>query len=278
MNTAITPIPRAFIKGVEPLGSCNADTFNCSISQFAEVLRSPEANEIVTVKCSRPDCNTMCECTRFIANFVGCDECREQFLHEEGMKKARTYWEKICPVKFRESDINRTDFPKAIWLKAKKDFLEGGCKKSQFLIGPTGSAKTRIAFLMLKHALLKGFNIGVLWPEDLPRLNTAFKSENFERFATIGVLLVDDGLLSACRDSKQTDYLKMLIDVRMRNSLTTIFTSQVGANAFMAGNKEYGDLQDADIQRIDAIMRRLREDCDIVTFKSPKLGQGEVNF
>ena len=51
MNTAITPIPRAFIKGVEPIGSCKADTFNCSISQFAEVLRSPEANEIVTVKC-----------------------------------------------------------------------------------------------------------------------------------------------------------------------------------------------------------------------------------
>ena len=281
---------------IRRLGDCHSDTFECPVGQLGSVLKSDEANEMVTVPCSHAEdrydhnnvliwkgCGTKVRCTRFIANFVGCDECIAKWQHDEAMKIARTHWETICPPRFRDSDINHVDehgvrFPKEVYLATKKTFLEKNCAKSVFLIGATGSAKTRIGFLLLKQAMFKGYNVGVLWPEDIPKLRTTFDSAVFDRYATIGCLLVDDAMMTACRDSKMTDHLKMLIDVRMRHDLTTIFTSQVGAGAFLKGNKEFGDLQDSDIQRVDAIMRRLREECDLVTFKAPKLGQGESHF
>ena len=275
MSTTVTPSKRYFVSGVKPLGDCQADTFGCSVNQFAELLRSPEANEVITTQCTR--CGTELQCTRFISNFVGCDYCIEKFLTEEKMQSARKYWETVCPERFRSTLLEHPDFPKSIYLDAKKRFIDLGFKKSVFLIGQTGAAKTRVGFLLLKQALLANLNVGVLWPEDIPKLRTNFDSVTFDKYANYAILLVDDALMTACREPKQSDLLKQLIDVRMRHERATIFTSQVGSEAFKGG-KEYGELSAADLERVDAIMRRLREDCFIVNFATPVTTKDEEHF
>ena len=247
----------------------------CSVSNLATALRSPEANEIVEVDCRR--CGTKLKCTRFISNFVSCDDCIEKWIENDKMEKLADLWKSICPERFVNTNIDHAEFPKGVYLAAKKTFLASECSQSMFLIGKTGSAKTRVGLLLLKRSLLAGKSISVLWPENLPKLSTSYNSDTFDRFASYQVLLVDDALMTACRDAKQTEHLKQLIDVRMRHMKTTIFTSQVGQEAFKDG-KQYGELDSADLERVDAIMRRLREECQIVNFAEPTVSKFEEQF
>jgi DNA replication protein DnaC len=222
---------------------------------------------LTKVKCNdgrhvRARCETVVECTRIVAPFVACDACRSRIAKEDLAAIYQKTWERICPERFRKTDTTHADFPRAIYADLKK----GDPKQSLFLFGPTGSSKTRVGMLMLKRALLRGRRVGVLWPEQIHLLTKGYDNAMFDRYADYDDLLLDDSFLTACRESKLLDTVKLLLDVRMRHERVTIFTSQIGTEEEIASAKEYGEAKTADLERIKAIIRRLRESCVIVSF------------
>lgn len=228
---------------------------------LSEFVKLPAANELIQAKCNH--CEAIVETRRMIAPFVACEPCIERIVTGEKMEANRSVWEKICPATFRATDEKHPDFPVAIYQDLKK---KAGSKQSLFLFGPTGSSKTRVGMLMLKRALLRDQRVGVLWPEKLHLLTKGYDNALFDKYAEYDALLMDDTLLTACRESKLLDTVKLLLDVRMRNERVTIFTSQIGTEDEIAGGKEFGEAKPADIERIKAIIRRLRESCVIVSF------------
>ena len=251
------------------------DFFGCSISNLAAVLADPYSQEVIEAKCHH--CDTMLQCRRIVSPFVACDPCIEKHVHDEKMKRYQKYWEHVCPERFRETDLNHVEFPKAIYAELKQ-LMTANPSQSFFLYGPTGSCKTRLGMLLLKRALLNDRHVGVLWPEKLATLKESFgETKTFDRYAEYETLLLDDTLLTACREPKLTETLKQLVDVRMRHNRPFIITSQIGEEGFKSG-KEFGELKEADIERISALVRRLREECKVVSFAKAAPKKGESAF
>lgn len=248
------------------------DFFGTSMEHLAAIIASPHAQEEVEAKCHH--CDAMLTTKRIIAPFVACPDCIARHEQEERLKRNRSYWKTICPERFRDTDTAHADFPKAIWDAVKRDDAGG---QSYFLIGPSRKGKTRVAFLLLMRAMMRDQFVGVLWPERIQSLKSNFDTVIFDRMAAYDVLLFDDALLTACRDPKQLETIKQLLDVRMRHNRPSIFTSQIGEAGVRSG-KEFGDLKEADLARIDALIKRLREDCKIISFAEATPEPGEAAF
>jgi hypothetical protein len=246
---------------IRELGRVEMDFFGCSMGQLVDVLGQPDANKIVTAKCNH--CPTTLQCRAIVAPMVACAACIQAHAQADKEKMYREYWQKVCPEDFRDTSLTHEGFPADIVAALKKK----DPARSLFFYGPTGTAKTRVAMLMLYEALLRGQRVGVLWPEKLAGLKSDFDDRgSFERYAAYDVLLMDDALLTAVRASKLIDALKQLIDVRMRHRRPFIITSQIGSEADLKEGKEFGDAKAADIERIKAMLRRLNETCDVVPF------------
>ncbi len=243
-----------------------------NVHTLAALTKHPLANEMVRVKCNH--CPTTFECRRIVAPFVACDACIEKATHDEKMKLHQRYWEHVCPERFRKTDPKHKDFPLAVF----KDLRKEDPKKSLFLYGPTGTCKTRVGMLLLQHHLVRDQRVGVLWPEKLRSLVQGFDNSTFDQYANYDVLLMDDVLLSACRESKLVDVVKQLIDVRMRHERPFIITSQIGQEDELKEGKEFGEAKSADLERIKAVLRRLREECKVVSFATAKPAEGETAF
>lgn len=265
---------------VLPISLCRLAEFEgTQIANLSELISDPYSQELTTVKCNdgmhiRARCETLVECRRIVAPFVACDTCIARIAKEDLAKIHKASWERICPERFRKTDTTHADFPRAIYA----DLKAGDPKQSLFLFGPTGYSKTRVGMLMLKRALLRGLRVGVLWPEKLRMLTSGFDTVAFDRYAEYDALLMDDSLLTACRESKLLDTVKLLLDVRMRHERLTIFTSQIGSEDEIAQAKDFGEAKSADLERIKAIVRRLRESCRIVSFAKVEAGDNQGAF
>ena len=138
--------------------------------------------------------------------------------------------------------------------------------------------KTRLALLMIRRAMMKNKWVGVLWPEKLRSLTQGFDNTTFDHYAAYDVLLMDDPLLTACRESKLVDAVKMLVDVRMREKRPTIFTSQIGTEEELSDGKEFKEAKAADMERIKATLRRIKDSCKVITFAKAVPADGEAAF
>lgn len=245
------------------IAKCKVDIFGCSVAELAALINHPDSQRVVTAKCNH--CDTMLETIAINAPFVACDPCRSKAQKAEANERHRKYWEHICPERYRETDLNHPDFPKAVWDDVKKAYDENP-GQSFFLFGPSGQCKTRVGMLILKRALIRhNKRVNVLWPEKLKTIAGGWENSAFDTYAAHDLLLLDDSLLTACREPKLIDALKQLIDVRMRHNRAIIVTSQIGEEGVKSG-KEYGDAKQADLERIDALVRRLREVCKVIPF------------
>lgn len=260
---------------VRELSTLTVDIFDVSLGSLGEMIASPQAQLVVKAKCRQCGCEL--ETIAINTPFVACDACIAKHRKDERTKRHREFWEGLCPASYRDTDIARADFPAAIWQEVKAEY-DAKPDQSWFLYGPTGAAKTRLAMLLMKRALhRKDLNVQVIWPERLAGLTRTSFNEGesyFDRMAKVGMLLLDDALLTSCRESKLIDAVKMLIDARMRANLPTIITSQIGTEEDLAGGKEYGEAKPADLERIKALLRRIRETFRIVPFAKAEEGQG----
>lgn len=264
------------VTGIVQMGDCQVDIFGCSMKKLVKLLSSPEANEIVDTKCNH--CGKPLRCMRVIQNVVACDACREKNDHDNRMRKCADYWEHVCPEGFRNTDDKYPGFPAAAYRDALTKIKADDWKKSVFLFGPTGSGKTRVAFLILKQTLVQtGKSVGVLWPEEIAGLKTHFDSSKFDRFAKYEALLFDDSLLTACREPKLLDTIKQLVDVRMRHNRVNIFTSQIAADGVKQG-KDFGKADSTDLERIEALFRRISDTSIVVNLGTAIPQQDERPF
>ncbi len=261
------------------LAVLTVDIFDVSLRCLGDVIASPESQRVVTTPCRQCGCDV--ETIAINAPFVACDPCLAKHKKDERTKRHRDYWESVCPASYRDTDPKRKDFPLAIWQTIKADY-DAQPEQSWFLYGPTGSAKTRTAMLLMLRALhRKDIPVQAIWPEKLAMLNRQSFNDGesyFDRMAKVGMLLLDDALLTACRESKLIDAVKMLLDARMRAKLPTIITSQIGNEDDLAGGKEFGDAKTADLERIKALLRRVRESCRIVSFAKVETGKDQTSF
>lgn len=251
------------------------DFFGCTVADLADVISSPYAQEEVQAKCHH--CENVVTTTRIVAPFVACAACIAAHRKADRWEQAKRYWKALCPERFQETDVDHADFPKVakvIWGQLEKAETAG---QSYFLIGPSRTGKTRVAMLLLRAALIRGQFVGVLWPERIPSLRSNFDTVPFDKYAAYDVLLFDDALLTACREPKLLETVKQLLDVRMRHNRASIFTSQIGEAGVISG-KEFGDVKEADLARVDALIKRLREDCKVISFAEATPALGETPF
>lgn len=234
-----------------------------------------EANKAIEFECSQ-GCGTKLEGRQFWASMTACDSCREKAERKEKLDRAKTYWEAICPESFRETDKTHAGFPKGQY-EATKAFCG---EESLLLFGPSGKGKTRLGMLLLKRCLVR-FNkhVGVMWPEALKAVKGQRDTmEMMAKWGRYDVLLMDDALLTGAQDERITDFLKDLLDYRMRYKRHQIITSQIGSAEYEEQGEKFGNATKADKQRIEALLRRIKEICRVVPFIGTAPKQGEADY
>lgn len=255
------------------------------IAQLVTLRHNPDHPllEIVDSECSQ--CSVPLRCSRFTAGKVACDVCIEKAKDAAQAERHEKYWsqEHICPhgSSFRDTDPKHAGFPKAQY-EATKNYSG---EESFFFFGPTGKGKSRLAMHLLKRCLFK-YNrfVGVIWPEDLKHACKSFdRKDEIARWGKFDVLLMDDSLLTGAQDEKMTDFLKDLLDYRTRHGRHQIITSQIGGDDYEQQMKKYAEARGievtpADRRRVEALLRRLREGCRVISFADLTPKNGEEPF
>jgi DNA replication protein DnaC len=248
-----------------------------TIAGLAAAATQPDHpfNATVTIKCHL--CQAVSYETRALfAHQTCCDDCREKGLKAILIEKSKTYWQAICPPAFLETDKNHPDFPQAAYA-ATRDWLGG---ESLFLYGPSRTGKTRLGMWLLKRCLVRNSaHVGVLWPEQLKHVKYAHdRLELVEKWGRYEILLMDDALLTGAQDERITDWLKDLIDYRIRYKRPILITSQVGSDDYREQMDKFDNATKADKARVEALLRRVKETCRVVSFAPAVVSAGEEAF
>lgn len=270
--SATSAIPRFGQLTVEPLLG------GISIAGLAALIDpSHEANIPIETDCSQ-GCGEKFMCRQFFAPLTACDSCRNKAEQKEKLDRAKVYWESICDESFRDTDKNHPQFPKSQY-EATKAYAG---TESLFLFGPSGKGKTRLAMVLLKRCLVRfNMHVGILWPEELSAVKGARGNEIMMMIGKWGkydLLLMDDSILSGAQDGRITDFLKQLLDYRMRHKRHQIVTSQIGSAEYLDQADKFKEATKADKQLIEALLRRFRDACKVISFDASSPQPGQVDF
>lgn len=89
---------------------------------------------------------------------VLCEECQEKEelaqSHQERERDAKREWERVVPVRYRETSLDHQDFNRLAWLEIKKWSSKAG--KNLGLVGDTGRCKTRMIALHVRRMIWQG--------------------------------------------------------------------------------------------------------------------------
>lgn len=268
----LSSIPRIAQLTVEPLLG------GISLAGLASLIQPDhEANREIDFECSQ-GCGSKLRGRQFFAALTCCDDCRAKAEKKDRLERAKIYWESICDEGFRDTDKNHPDFPHSQY-EATKGFCG---EESLFFIGPSRRGKSRLGMLLLKRCLVRyNLHVGVLWPEELSPVKGARGREIMEMIAKWGkydVLLMDDSILAGAQDGRVTDFLKQLLDYRMRHKRHQIVTSQIGSAEMIEQADKFKASTKADKQLIEALLCRFREVCRVVSFADITPAQNEEAF
>jgi len=266
-----TAVPRLFDL------TLGADLGDMSFAALAEAHGNPahEFNRIVPAVCSR--CKTPLEAPQLtVAIGVACDDCRAKAIQDDAMARAKTYWESLCPTSLRDTSTTHDGFPKAQYA-ATRDYKG---TESLLFNGPSRAGKTRLAIVLLKRCLVKhSLHVGILWPEVLKSVkNSREVLEMVRHWSRYQVLLMDDALLSGAADERVTDFLKDLIDARMREGRHHIITTQIDSSEYSDHSNKFGNATKADAARIEALLKRVKETSRVIGFAPVVAQAGQNSF
>lgn len=264
---------------IQRLSYCSVDPLlgGVSLISLGELRSRPDhpAMNRVSFRCSQ-GCGTWIEGTYFFSTITACDPCRAKAEQADKWEKAKTYWEAICPPAFRETDKTHAGFPLTQYNATKE--WQGG--QSLFFCGPSGKGKTRLAMLLLKRCLVRfNHHVGVMWPEQLKAVRGEREVLNWiARWGKYDVLLMDDSLIAAASDGRCSEAFKDLLDYRMRYKRVNIVTSQIVGDDVKEQLAKFGKDTKADREMVEALLRRLRESCRVVSFAEATPKNGEHQF
>ena len=133
-------------------------------------------------------------------------------------------WIKMCPPLYRETDPTKI---KSSRLEAVMDWnpRDG---RNLWITGPSGTQKTRMAYLLLHKLMLKGWGVGSINAFELAmKLSKPVwdgKDAELQRLSKYSVLLIDDlGKEPSTQSIEQ--YFYLLIEKRYSNKKVNIITS-----------------------------------------------------
>ncbi len=234
--------------------------------------------QIVKVPCSQ-QCGTEIEAMAYFSSVTACNACREKAIEAMLHERMRAYWESICPADYRDTKLAHPDWPKAQYEELK----EWKGDRSLFFYGPTGAGKTRLAFILIKRALVHcNKTVGVMFDKHVADAKASRERlialKNWSRF---DVLLLDDCLLNGSQDEHTVSFMKSLLEDVMNEKRVVIITSQINFEEYKEQQGKYAKegkgTTAADSNRTSALLRRIKEMCGApIVFhsvKKPEAGQ-----
>lgn len=198
------------------------------------------------------------DCREFFAGATHCDKCYAEVVKERRFKEIGEWWTRWCPKQYQSTELDHPQF-KRVWPLIKKI---DGYRENVVLVGASGLCKTRAAVMRLKLALAyEGLMPQALWADTLDeKLETGrFKGDWKKVYMDAPILLIDDLFTAGASLERYTKFIKGLLDYRLREEKPTIITTNLKARDIQQESNKFDNETKADQQRINAIIRRLRE-------------------
>lgn len=197
----------------------------------------------------------------------------KQRLAEQFRLDSLALWERDCPSEYKVSDWDHPDllpFRKQIdrvrnWEPAKKGIVA---------VGPTGRAKTRSMWEMVRNQAEKSRRVCCWHATDW--FGELQKQVKYGRDDALGfvkscarskILFIDDlgqEAVTAAREDWARDYFFRLLDIRVGEGLPLFITTNLRAEQIANPSARREEL------KTDPFLRRLMAVCDVVKFCTPE--------
>ena len=178
-------------------------------------------------------------------------------------KYARKAWSEICPILYSNTDPDKLPEKKTM---EKVMAWEYG-PKGLLLVGPTGTGKTRSAFLLLKKLYDAGLKITafdcVEFGHQCSQWFSTWEGDRWIRSIVFKNIIFFDDLGKMRLTDRVEAELFGIIEKRIARQLPIIITTQFTGETFVDRLSE---------DRGPAIVRRLKEFCDIIVFGNDRKG------
>jgi len=201
---------------------------------------------------------------------IVCEKCSREFderfaqqdEHSGGKRLAR--WQEICGVYAQNSWRNQQFRQSMSKVREKWDGT-----KSLIIRGETGVAKTRCMCEALGEHYKRGENVLVLFSEDIREAASSGQARwaKLRDWSQVDLLGIDDPFFSGMASENQIAFVKDLIDRRQRHDKKFIITTQIGGAEIAEANNKYKNTDKSSMEQVNALVRRLREQCAGVTLK-----------
>lgn len=183
----------------------------------------------------------------------------------EPSSQAMEYFLKICPKLYQNSDMAR--LPRQA--EAKKVLAWEYNPTGLFLIGPSGTGKTRAMWMLLKRLILEQENYqrlvffqGAIFALKASKAygDPDFTEQWLEKMAKIPLLVIDDIFKGKMSEAQETA-IYTILELRASDMVPTILTTNTGGELLLqrmtdAGREDRGP----------AIIRRIKDFCTIINF------------
>jgi DNA replication protein len=196
-----------------------------------------------------------------------CESCtaehqrtQARIAHQERVADLTREWERICPLIYRDTDVNRLS-------PTMRKFAETWTSENGrglAFVGPTGRCKTRVCYMILARYHFDGQRVfGITGAKLAELVQNKFSPDNEIRGASIEklrliekipVLLLDDVGQERITDRTGSEFFS-LIEQRTAWKRPSLWTSNLDAGTFK---------QALGAERGQPTIRRLREFTDIV--------------
>lgn len=175
---------------------------------------------------------------------------REEEAAMRHLEKCDEIWKRICPVAYRETDVNQLP----ISVRLIFDTWNEKGSKGLWVTGPHRIGKTRAAFTALRRALLRGRTIEAISSVRLGmRLSMSSRDgreDEIDRLINVNVLFLDD-LGKEQQTGPVMEGMYLIAEGRLANKSPTLITSN---------NFQQASIMD---ERIIATFSRFAEACDV---------------
>jgi hypothetical protein len=204
--------------------------------------------------------------SRLMSYKIYCDPCcdlneqdRQRAAQDERARDLRDQWETLCPPIYRDTDVAKLPRPKILadvmaWRYGPKGLV---------LHGATGLGKSRSAWLLLEREFQAGRRARVMNTTSALKYSAMFTHSCesalhwVEEMSACRLLFMDDIFKCRMTDSFE-QALFAIIETRTSNGLPIIATTNDSGSSLVERMSQ---------DRGGALIRRLREFCDAVSFQ-----------
>lgn len=204
---------------------------------------------------------------QFPPNSTCCPDCIEQIDYGRNIKELAGRWKLLCPPEYQDTNTKNPDFNRASFLEVKKRNISS----SLFFYGTSGACKTRVMMLRAKSSMIKGRSVCILFPEDIKEYaRSRDRLAGLKHLTRFDFLGLDDLFAAGMATDAVSDFIKDLLDRRIRHKMATIITTQLSVAEFRGESQKWKNYTSAETKRLDAIFRRIKEKFVPILFDNPQ--------